>query len=144
MANGSRAWLDRVAGERMEFDREFSEVVAESPFTNQQWGLVMTAANFRIENPARPEEAELVPETDRLPAVMGEVENLDSDPARPGGGGGGGIVDSLRDRLGVGSGGDDELVDAAEELLEEYASGFQERLVAAGRWEEVCEIAAGE
>lgn len=144
-SEGSRAWLDRVAGERMEFDREFAEVVAGSEFTNQQWGLVMTAADFRIEEPADPESATLVPVTERLPAVMEQVEALDNGGPGMGGspGGGGGVVDSIRDRLGIG-GGDEELTAAATELLEEYAAGFQERLVAAGRWEEVCAIAAGD
>lgn len=146
MADGNRAWLDRVAGLRMEFDSEFSEVVAESPFTNQQWGLIMTAAEFRIEDPDEPDAATLIPVTDKLPAVMSQVEQLDEGMGGLGGGtggAGGGIVDSVRDRLGIGDG-DDELVAAAEDLLGEYADGFQERLVAEGRWEEVCAIAAPE
>lgn len=144
MADGNRAWLDRVAGLRMEFDSEFSEVVADSPFTNQQWGLIMTAAEFRIQTPEDPEAAELLPVTEKLPAIMDQVEQLDEGMGGLGGGrrgAGGGIVDSVRDRLGIGDG-DDELVEAAEAMLAQYADGFQERLVAEGRWDEVCEIAA--
>jgi len=145
MSEQNRAWLDRVAGERMRFDSEFSEVVADSPFSSQQWGLVMTAAEFRIETPEDPSAAELVVDTDKLPAIMGELDRIDQGLARAGGGddgGGGGFVDSIRDRLGIGAGGDDALRAAAEELLAEYAAGFQERLVAADRWDEVCRLAA--
>lgn len=145
MSDRDRVWLDRVAGERMRFDSEFSEVIAESPFSSQQWGLVMTAAEFHIQNPSDPDTAELVADASKLPAIMGELDNLDQGMAQAGGGRpgeGSGIVDSIRDRLGMGDGGDEELRAAAEELLEEYADGFQERLVAADRWAEVCGLAA--
>jgi hypothetical protein len=146
MSTDNRAWLDRVAGERMEFDSEFSEVVASSALSNQQWGLVMTAAEFRIEGPEDPETADLVPETEKLPAVMEQIEQLDGGMAgmgAGGGGSGGGFLDSLKDTFG-GGGGSDALVETAEDLLAEYADGFQERLVASGRWEEVCAVAAEE
>lgn len=145
MSDPDRVWLDRVAGERMRFDSEFNEVIADSPFTSQQWGLVMTAAEFHIRNPEDPESAELVAVTDKLPAIMGELDTIDQGMAQAGGGApgeGSGIVDSIRDRLGFGDADDEELRTAAEDLLEEYAAGFQERLVAAGRWEEVCQLAA--
>lgn len=145
MSDPNRVWLDRVAGERMRFDSEFSEVVAESPLTSQQWGLVMTAAEFRIENPSDPDAAELVVDTDKLPAIMGELDRLDQGmPGARGGqaGSGRGFMDSVRDRLGLGDGGDPEKREAAEDLLHEYADGFQERLIAADRWTEVCRLAA--
>lgn len=145
MSTPDRAWLDRVAGERMQFDSEFSEVITDSPFSSQQWGLVMTAAEFHIQHPEDPDSAELVVDTSKLPAIMAELDNIDQGLAQAGGGQpgqGSGIVDSIRDRLGFGDADDNQLRDAAEELLAEYADGFQERLVAANRWEEVCRIAA--
>jgi hypothetical protein len=144
MAEENRAWLDRVAGARMEFDSEFSEVVAASSLTNQQWGLIMTAAEFQIEAPENPEQAELVPVTENLPAVMSQVEQLGEGMGmggqRPASGGG--LMDSIKDLFGGGGGGSEELVQTAEDLLKQYAEGFQERLEAMDRWEEVCALAA--
>lgn len=144
MPQENRAWLDRVAGARMEFDSEFSEVVAASDLTNQQWGLIMTAAEFRITDPGDPEQADLVPVTDNLSAVMGQVEQL-GEGMRTGGQrhvGGGGLMDSIKGFLGGGTDGNDELTQTAEDLLDQYADGFQERLIAMDRWEEVCAMAA--
>jgi len=47
-------WTDRIAGERMAVDKQFADRVEGSSFSNQQWGLVMTAVEFEIEEPASP------------------------------------------------------------------------------------------
>ncbi|MCH7661416.1 MAG: hypothetical protein IH933_12825, partial [Euryarchaeota archaeon] len=62
-------WMDRIVGDRMAVDREFTERVNGSRFSSQQWGLIMTATEFEIRNPEEPEQAELVANTEKLPQI---------------------------------------------------------------------------
>lgn len=143
-------WRDLIVGDRMIVDDEFSRRVDDSPFTRQEWGLIMTAASFDIENPGDADAAELVADTSDLPAMMPELERVaEMGPmGRPQRNSGGGFLDSLDSlfgRLGLGDdGGDDEeRLESAERLVEAYATELQLHLESRGRWEEV-RLAAAE
>ncbi|RQG97904.1 DUF5799 family protein [Natrarchaeobius chitinivorans] len=137
------SWTDRIVGERMTVDQEFSSRIQGSEFSNQQWSLIMTATEFEIEHPDDPERARIVANTDKVEQILPELENVD---ARMGPGGGaqsgssGGIFDSIKGSLGLG-GGDDhaEKRDAAERLTQEYADELQSHLESKGRWSSVRE-----
>ena len=140
----SGEWTDRIAGERLTVDREFDERVRESPFTRQEWGLIMTAVEFEIERPDDPEQARLVANTDSLPAVMPELASIrrqyesvggptDADSTRNGG-----VITRVKRILGIGSGSDRERTAAAEALATEYATELQHLLEERGRWEAIC------
>ncbi|GAA0308284.1 DUF5799 family protein [Halarchaeum salinum] len=139
-------WKDRVVGERMSVDDEFGEQVEASSFSRQQWGLIMTAVDFRIENPEDPENARIAVDTGRLPQVMPEIDNVENQMASMGAGGRGstssgeGFLGGVKRALGFG--GEDERYEEAEELVREYASLLQERLEENGRWSEACRAAA--
>jgi hypothetical protein len=139
-------WTDAIVGERMTVDNQFNERVTASRFSSQEWGLIMTAAEFEIEHSDDPEAARLVADTSNLPAVMPELENVRSQVAAMGGGGGdaggsgGGIVDSILGALGLGEdadGASDEEIEAAERLVQEYADELQTHLEEVGKWEQV-------
>lgn len=144
-------WMDRIVGDRMAVDREFTERVNESRFSSQQWGLIMTATEFEIRNPADPENARLVADTEKLPQIMPELEKIDAQVQAAGGAGGstgssggsGGLLGSLKSALGLGgSGASDEDQQAAKALVAEYADRLQQRLEEQGKWEPTCEMAA--
>lgn len=143
-------WMDRIVGERMALDQEFNERVQSSRFSNQQWGLIMTAAEFEIERPEDPERARMVADTSKLPQIMPELDAVEAQMgAGPGGApapsDGGGLFGSIKDALGFGGGGDDgpdpERLAAAEDLVEEYAAALQKRLEDRGKWTRICEAA---
>lgn len=147
------SWTDRIVGERMAVDREFSSRVAASRFTSQEWGLIMTATEFEIENATDPEAARIVAETSKVDHILPELENVRSQVGAMGGDvsarseSGGGVIDSIKGVLGIGgSGGDRHAAerDAAEELTQEYARQLQEHLESTGRWESVRTAAAEE
>jgi len=143
-------WTDMIVGDRMAVDNEFNAQVEASEFSRQEWGLVMTAVEFDIEDPGT-DRARLVADTTNLSAVMPEMDRI-ADQQGMGGGGmggggasGGGILGSLRDALGFGGGGssstDPDRVRAAEELASAYAKELQAHLEEQGKWEEVCAAA---
>ncbi|WP_255168270.1 DUF5799 family protein [Natrononativus amylolyticus] len=145
------AWTDRIVGERMTVDQEFSRRVANSRFTSQEWSLIMTATEFEIANPDDPERARIVANTDKVEQILPELENVRSQVGAMGGapseaGGSGGIVDSIKGALGMGGGGGsyDAEREAAETLTQEYAEELQSHLESNGRWESVRAFAAGE
>ena len=139
----TRAWTDRIVGDRMALDQEFATEVEHSQFTRQEWGLVMTAVELDIERPADPERARLVADTENLPHVLPELENVRERMNAMGGGGGsagerGGIVDSVRRALGLDDDGvDEEQLAAAEDLTGRYAKRLQARLEDRGKWDEI-------
>jgi len=142
-------WTDRMTGARMQVDREFQRRVRESQFTNQQWGLIMTAVEFRIENPDMPDEATLVADTGKVEHVMPELEAIgEGMNGRPGATGQsraeGGLLGKLRGLFGGGD--DDEIdpekLDAATALVEEYTEELQAFLEEQGQWTAVCDDAA--
>ncbi|EMA56950.1 DUF5799 family protein [Halorubrum kocurii] len=143
-------WTDAIVGERMTVDNQFTDRVSASRFSSQEWGLIMTATEFEIEDADDPEAARIVADTSSLPAIMPELENVRSQVAAMGGapggdaggrgGSGGGLVDSIKGALGLGGGDDgpsDEELDAAERLVQEYADQLQAHLEDVGKWEQV-------
>ncbi|WP_276272099.1 DUF5799 family protein [Haloarcula litorea] len=142
-------WTDRIAGERMQVDQQFNDRVQASSFSSQQWGLVMTATEFRIENPGDPEQARIVADTSKLGSVMPEMDRIENQSPMGGGGGsggsgGGGLFSGVKDALGLGGGGgSDERTDEAEQLAQEYAQQLQEKLESNGRWDAIRKQAQG-
>lgn len=147
MSNG---WRDKLAGARMRVDQEFNQRVLDSQFSNQEWGLIMTAVEFDITRPGDPEQAEMTANTENLEQIMPELDNLPQGMARPDGSNtdGGGVLDSLKSVLGFdgadanGAGVDEDELAAATALVKEYASALQTHLEDEGRWAEVCAAAA--
>ncbi len=151
-----RAWQDLIVGDRMAVDQEFSQQVTDSQFSRQEWGLIMTAVEFEIENPGDAEQARIVADTSKIEQVMPELENIRNQMNSVAGGGGGaggggtgggggGVFDSVKDALGLGGGGDgvdDDRLDAANRLAQEYASELQQRLESQGKWNRVREAAS--
>jgi len=144
-------WTGRIAGERMTVDRQFTDRVEASSFSNQQWGLVMTAVEFDIEGPDDPETATLVADTSKLPSIMPELDKVDrggpmggaagDDSRDPSGGGG--FFSGVKAALGLAGGdGEDDRTEEAEQLAQAYADELQGELAANGRWETVCDQAA--
>ena len=144
----SEAWTDSITGARMQVDKQFQQRVRGSEFSNQQWGLIMTAVEFRIDDPGTPEQAALVADTGNVEQIIPELESIPQGMgARPGGGNqssDGGLLDRLRGLLSDGSddGVDEQKLDAANTLAGEYARELQAFLEQQGRWEEVCRRAA--
>jgi len=153
------AWTDRFVGDRMAVDREFTQRVAASEFSSQEWGTIMTAVEFDIENPETPAEAEVAADTSKVDQVIPALEQMAdamgmggagggggsrSGGSGSGGGAGGGIFGSIKNSLGIGGGddGSDQRAEAAAALADEYAMRFQEHLEAQGKWEQACEVAA--
>jgi len=146
-------WTGRIAGERMTVDRQFTDRVEASPFSNQQWGLVMTAVEFDIEGADEPETATLVADTSKLSSIMPELDKVGQGGPMggPAGGGdsgggseGGGFLSGVKAALGLaGGGGEDDRTEEAEQLAQAYADELQGELEANGRWETVCEQASG-
>jgi len=145
-----REWSDRIVGERMQVDQEFNEKVAASNFSRQQWGLIMTAVEFEIENPDDPETARMVANTSKIESIVPELDKVDqaTGMAAQGGGGGssgsGGVLGNLKDALGLGgsSGVDREQLAAAEEMAQMYAGDLQEKLESKGKWAQICDLAS--
>jgi hypothetical protein len=140
-----------MVGDRMAVDSEFAPRVEESRFSRQEWGLIMTATTFEIENPEDEEAAELVADTDNLRGMMPELEKVaDMGPMgtpQSDGSDSGGIFGSILDAFGLsdsgGSGGvDEEKLRDAKALVGEYADELQMRLESEGRWEEIRTTAA--
>lgn len=148
------SWTDRIVGDRMAVDQQFASTIASSEFTNQQWSLIMTATEFEIEHPADPDRAQLVADTDKVDQILPELDNLASGMGAmgapgptdgSGGGSSGSLFDSIRGALGLGDGGgssDEEKLEAAERLTQDYADQLQEHLESRGKWDAVCEAAA--
>jgi hypothetical protein len=150
-------WRDYIVGDRMAVDRQFSNRVTASDFSSQEWGLIMTATEFRIEDPDDPEAASLVADTTKVEQIAPQLDEIQADMnamgpggAPSGGGsssGSGGIFGSVKDALGLG--GDEgrdpgDVREKADALTGEYADRLQERLENEGKWEEVRTMAAAE
>lgn len=155
----TREWTDMLVGARMAVDSEFSTEVANSQFSRQEWSLLMTAVEFDIEQPGDPDRASLVADTSKLSDIMPEVQRvadrqgMQGPPGKGASGSGrsfgGGVLDSVRDALGLGGGSggtpkvDQETVSAAVSLVDRYAVELQSHLEREGRWEDVRRAASG-
>jgi len=144
-------WTDQLAGARMQVDQQYQETLDASDFSNQEWGLVMTAVDWEIENPENPDEATLVADTSKLPDIVPELQNIQQQmggsptPVEEGSGGRGflGRIKQYFDHLQPDSGGSDQKkLGDAEELVEGYTMVLQEYLEEHGRWEDICDAAA--
>ncbi|WP_136715309.1 DUF5799 family protein [Halorientalis salina] len=149
-------WTDLIVGDRMTVDQQFTDRVANSQFSRQQWGLVMTAVEFDIERPDDEESAELVADTSNLPSIIPELDAVDQQGPMGGGAGRGdksgdssGLLGGITDALGLGGGGDGDTdqvdqdqLEAADRLAQEYATQLQNQLEDTGKWEEVRTVAA--
>ena len=148
-----QSWNDRIVGERMAVDQEFSARIAGSRFSSQEWSLIMTATEFEIEHPEDPDRARIVANTEKLEQILPELENVRSQAGAMGGMGGdsggssgGGLVDSIKGALGMGGESGEsygEERQAAEELTQEYAEQLQSHLESNGQWDSVRNVAAG-
>ena len=132
-----RAWQDMIVGDRMEVDRQFAERVRQSSFSSQEWGLIMTAVELRLEGSG--EDATIVADTSQVPAIVPELDRISQEMAAysgtPARGGGGGILSSLMSTLGLGGrGSDQETVREAEALAEAYAADLEAHLRERGKW----------
>jgi hypothetical protein len=141
----SGEWVEQIAGARMQVDQRFQDRVIDSEFTNQQWGLIMSAVEFEITDPETPDEAQLVANTDKVEQILPEVEDIPQGVGGPPGGSSdrssGGLLSSLRGLL---SGADadeidQERLDAATTLADEYVTELQAFLEEEGRWEPLCQ-----
>ena len=160
-------WRDRLAGHRMQVDEQFAPEVRNSPLTNGEWNLVMTAVEFEVEGQG--EHARLTADTSKVESVVPEFEKMRR--RGPGGtserpGSVNGVIDSLtnvlgidsfddivdlepvgeslRGSLGLGSStGDDEKLQAAIQLTDSYARELQSHLEDRGQWESIREAATG-
>jgi hypothetical protein len=144
-------WTDRLAGARMQVDQQFATQVDGSRFSNQEWGLIMTAVEFEIEHPDDPEQARLTANTDKVADIVPELDKIQQQmggaPGASGGSssGGGGIFGKISDALGslggggAGSGGSDdqEQLLAARKLADQYAVELQTFLEENDRWEDI-------
>lgn len=139
-------WNDHVVGDRMTVDQEFSERVQASDFTSQEWGLIMTATEFEIDDPGT-DDAQIVANTENLPQMMPELENVRRQMPGRGGDAQGdslsGVIGNLKDALGLDGSNDvdEERLREARNLTREYAEQFQQHLEKRGKWERVQEIA---
>ncbi len=130
-----RTWRDRLAGVRMEVDQEFSQRIRRSDLTSQEWSLVMTAVEFDIVE--EDDTARLVADTSKVKHVIPEFENLQRGMPYAGDQSStGGVLDSIKELLGLKSG-DEETLATAEELTAEYATRLQAKLEETGRWTEI-------
>lgn len=140
----SNDWTGAIAAERMQLDQEFHDRIEASSFDRQQWGLVMTATNFEIENPSDPSNARLVPDTSSVPTIIPELDRvgqrgpMGADDRSSGSGSG--LVDSVKGALGLGTERDEQLEEATR-LTNEYSERLQKKIESRGRWESVCERA---
>ncbi|MFW6435748.1 MAG: DUF5799 family protein [Halovenus sp.] len=148
MTNG---WRDQLAGARMQVDQQFNDRILNSEFSNQEWGLIMTAVEFDIEQPEDPDRAELVADTDKIAQIIPELENLPQGmggvPQQGSGSSGGGLFSGLKDALGLGGGSgsggvDEQKLQSATALVEEYTTELQTHLEQEGRWEMLCNRAS--
>lgn len=135
-----RAWQDMIVGDRMEVDQEFTKRVQQSQFSRQQWGLIMTAVELKIEGAG--EDARLVADTSQVEEILPELDKLESQMGAMGGGGGSGggsgsFLGSIMSSLGLsgGSGANEQTHRAATQLAEEYATTLQAHLEENGKWQ---------
>jgi hypothetical protein len=147
-------WTDMLAGARMQVDQQFQSRLERSEFTNQEWGLVMTAVDFKIMNADDPEEAQLVADRDQIRQIIPELDSIQRQmggAARPveSNPDGSGMFGRLKQYLGFLSDDssdkpDEERLASAKMLVDEYTEQLEAYLRENGRWEEIREAAANQ
>ena len=142
-----QSWTDQIVGDRMAVDRQFADRVTASEFSRQEWGLIMTAVEFEIENPGDEDAARIVANTSKLKHVLPELDNIRNQMSAMGGGGSekksGGFFSSVKSAFGLGDDGiDEDKARKAEQLTQEYATELQSHLEEHGKWERVRQTAS--
>lgn len=147
-------WTDMMAGARMQVDQQFQHRLERSEFTNQEWGLVMTAVEFEVLDANDPENAHLAADREQIRQIIPELDTIQREmggAARPveNNPDGSGIFGQLKQYLGFLSEDtsdepDEERLAAAKVLVDEYTEELETYLRERGRWEEVCETAAAQ
>jgi len=143
-------WRDMIVGDRMAVDQAFSERVQQSQFSNQEWGLIMTATEFELVDADDPETARIVADTDAIESIIPELESINTGAGPMAGGSEpageeGGIIDAITGALGLDSeddGIDEETLGAAESLTQAYAEELQAHLESENKFETVRQAAA--
>ncbi|MFC7135216.1 MULTISPECIES: DUF5799 family protein [Salinibaculum] len=145
-------WTDRLAGARMQVDQQFQSTLEGSEFTNQEWGLIMTAVEFEVKDADDPDGAHLVADREKIRQIIPELDNIQREmggAARPveSAPDGSGLFGRLRQYLGFLSDDssdtpDQERLAAAKVLVDEYTEQLEAYLREQGRWEEIRQAAA--
>lgn len=131
-------WESMIVWDRMEVDKEFTDRVQQSQFSRQEWGMIMTAVDLRIEGTGR--SAELVADTSKIEQILPELEKVNQQMPHAGGGGTrrtSAVIDSIKSALGIGGGVDEAALTEATSLVDEYAVTLQAHLEETGKWREV-------
>ncbi|MFB6311567.1 MAG: DUF5799 family protein [Salinirussus sp.] len=148
-------WTDKLARARITVDKEFYEDIERSQFTEQEWGLIMTAVEWRVHNASDPQTARLVADTSKVKDILPQlreirtrVEEAQRGVQRPRtlADGFTGWINGFVEMLGnvLSDEARDARLDDAEQLANKYALRVQEHLEDKGRWEEVRLAAAEE
>jgi hypothetical protein len=150
----SDKWSDMLAGARMQVDQQFQRRLEQSDFTNQEWGLVMTAVDFEVLNADDPEEAQLVANRDQIRQIIPELDSIQRQmggaarpvESNPDGGGMFGRVKQYLNFLSDDTSDepDEERLAKAKVLVDEYTEQLEAYLRDRDRWEEVREAAAAQ
>jgi hypothetical protein len=148
-------WTDKLARARIQVDKEFHEAIERSQFTEQEWGLVMTAVEWRVANPTDPDHAKLVAETDNVEDILPQLTRIRRDVQTAAAGpdaarqrslaeGFSGWINGFVEMLSraVSGGSTDSRVEAADALAAEYAERVQDYLERRGRWDDIRQAAA--
>lgn len=147
-------WTDSLVGARMQVDNRFQDRVESSDFSNQEWGLIMTAIEFEVEQPDDADRARMVADHSNLDQVVPELGRIQkqmggSPTAVADGPDRSGIMGQLRTLMDSltgdrNSGSDEARMADAEELTQGYAHELQTFLEENDRWDEVREQASAE
>lgn len=148
-------WTDKLARARITVDKEFYEDVERSQFTEQEWGMIMTAVEWRVRNAEDPETARLVADTSKVSDILPQLREIRTRvrEAQRGVGrprtladGFTGWINGFVEMLGnvLSNEPRDARLRDAEKLANRYAIRVQEYLEDRGRWEEVRLAAAEE
>jgi len=147
-------WTNRLAGARMQVDQQFQDRVTNSQFTNQQWGLIMTAVDWEVESPEDDQAARLVADTSNFGDIIPELDRIQQQVgpgADPDGVEGSNPLRRAMRKVAqslslsdAGGGNDQGKQREAEALVQDYARELQAFLEKHGRWEEIREAAAAE
>ncbi|MFB6299378.1 MAG: DUF5799 family protein [Halobacteriales archaeon] len=143
-----RRWQDLIVGERMAVDQQFSDRIQASQFSQQEWGMIMTAVEFEIDGTG--EDARIIARTEQIEHVLPQLTETRQQMQHPMGGGGDrggsgdGLFDSIKSAFGMGDDENAEILQEASRLADDYARALQEHLEDQGKWEHVREAAAAQ
>lgn len=147
----SGKWTNQLAGARMQVDQLFDDRIQDSMFTNQEWGLVMTAVEFEITDPEQPSEAELVANTENIKEIIPELDRIQKQmggsPTPVDSGPSGGLFGRLQQyieglKTNSREGNERQKQETAIALVEDYTVELQDYLEHQGMWDDICSHAA--